>query len=187
MGEITKRIFKEELYLMDFKIIKTKNFRDNRGYFYESYNKKNNININYVQDNISFSKSKGTLRGLHLQQEPFSQSKLIRVIKGKIQDVIVDVRPDSKYFGKHKSFIISERNKNLLFVPNGYAHGFCSLEDNTIVHYKVSNYYNPKSEITIKWNDKDLNIKWMINHHKISISKKDKLGISFQQFQNKII
>ncbi len=187
MGEIIKRIFKKELYLMDFKIIKTKNFRDNRGYFYESYNKKNNINVNYVQDNISFSKSKGTLRGLHLQKEPFSQSKLIRVIKGKIQDVIVDVRPDSKYFGEHKSFIISERNKNLLFVPNGYAHGFCSLEDNTIVHYKVSNYYNPKSEITIKWNDKDLNIKWMINHRKISISKKDKLGISFQQFQNKII
>ena len=89
-------------------------------------------------------------------KKPFSQDKLIRVIRGSIQDVVVDIRLNSKSFGKYKTFILNEKNKNQLFVPSGFAHGYCSLEDDTIVHYKVSKYYNPNSEITIKWNDEDL-------------------------------
>ena len=170
------------------KLIKTKSFRDFRGYFYECYNeKKINLKKKFVQDNIAYSKFKGTIRGLHFQKKPFSQDKLIRVIKGSIQDVIVDIRPKSKSFGKYKTFILTEKNKNQLFVPSGFAHGYCSLENETIVHYKVSKYYNPKSEITIKWNDQDLNIKWQIYKLKPYVSNKDKLGLNFFELINKKI
>ena len=170
------------------KLIKTSSYKDLRGYFYESYNeKKINLKKKFVQDNIAYSKFKGTVRGLHFQKKPFSQDKLIRVIKGSIQDVLVDIRPSSKFFGTYKTFILNEKNKNQLFVPSGFAHGYCSLENDTIVHYKVSKYYNPNSEITIKWNDKDLNINWKIDGLKPNISNKDKQGLNFYELKNKKI
>ena len=183
-----KTLFRELQKKMTPKLIKTSNFRDFRGYFYESYNeKKINLKKKFVQDNIAYSKFKGTIRGLHFQKKPFSQDKLIRVIRGSIQDVVVDIRLNSKSFGKYKTFILNEKNKNQLFVPSGFAHGYCSLEDDTIVHYKVSKYYNPNSEITIKWNDEDLKIKWKIHGLIPHISIKDKQGLNFYEIKNKKI
>ena len=168
---------------MNYKVYKTKSFNDHRGFFYESYNyEKLGIKVKFIQDNIAYSKKKGTLRGLHLQKYPFSQKKLITVIKGSVQDIIVDLRIKSPNFGQYKSFILSENNNNLLYIPEGFAHGYCTLENDTIIMYKVSKYYKPKSEVTIKWSDENLKIKWKINKLRLIISDKDKKGISFNKF-----
>ncbi len=157
-------------------LIKNKIFSDNRGFFRETYNKKlfKSIGIKdtFVQDNHSLSKKKGTLRGMHFQTKPFEQSKILTVKKGKIFDVVLDIRKNSKYFGMHKSFILSDKNNYQIYVSKGFAHGFLTLEENTEIDYKVSNFYSPKHEKTIVWNDKDLNIKW--NYSKVIISKKDR-------------
>ena len=153
-------------------------FSDERGYFFESYNQKN-INkliggdIKFVQDNESES-SKGVLRGLHFQKPPFAQAKLVRCLKGKILDVALDLRKKSKTYGLFQTIILSEKNKSMLFIPKGFAHGFIVLTNSAIISYKVDQYYYPKHEGGVLWNDKDLNIDWKIKDEDIILSEKDK-------------
>lgn len=150
--------------------------KDNRGYFMESFHKKNVNkiigNVNFVQDNESES-SRGVLRGLHFQKPPYAQAKLVRCIKGKILDVALDLRKDSKTYGIFETNLLSEENKNQLFIPKGFAHGFIVLSKTAICSYKVDNYYNPDFESGIIWNDQDLNIDWIIHKKDIIFSKKD--------------
>jgi dTDP-4-dehydrorhamnose 3,5-epimerase len=164
-------------------IIEPKIFEDERGHFYESYNQeqfiKKNININFVQDNQSLS-HKNVLRGLHYQNEPYGQDKLVRVIRGSVIDVAVDIRPDSPTYGKHKKILLSGGNKISFLIPKGFAHGFITLEDNTIFSYKCSNVYNKESEGGIIWNDPTLDIDWLINDEDIIISDKDSILPKFK-------
>ncbi len=158
-------------------IIEPSILRDERGYFFESFRadlfKKHLGDIIFVQDNESKS-SYGVLRGLHYQILPFEQSKLVRVIKGKIWDVIVDIRNGSRTFGKHRGIELSEDNKKMLFIPRGFAHGFVTLSDEAILTYKVDNYYSKEHERGIVYNDSELNIDWKINTESIVLSEKDK-------------
>jgi dTDP-4-dehydrorhamnose 3,5-epimerase len=146
-------------------IIQPDVFYDPRGYFFESYNKekfnKIGIDAEFLQDNRSLS-SKGIIRGLHFQNPPFAQGKLLSVIKGSVLDVAVDIRKGSKFYGKYFSVILSEENKTMFWVPQGFAHGFLSLQDNTIFSYKCTQVYNKESEGSICWNDPDININWDI-------------------------
>jgi dTDP-4-dehydrorhamnose 3,5-epimerase len=164
-------------------IIKPNIFEDERGYFYESFNSQSyahlGINKNFVQDNQSLS-NKGVLRGLHFQNPPYEQGKLIRVIKGSVIDIVVDIRKESKTFGKHFSIEISDKNKTCLYVPPGFAHGFITLQDETIFFYKCTNYYEKNSEGIIIWNDSELNINWGISNP--IVSEKDSKGLSFLNF-----
>lgn len=161
-------------------------FEDNRGYFFESYNKKlfQNIGIiqEFIQDNQSYSKY-GTVRGLHFQKGSDAQAKLIRVISGRILDVSVDIRASSPTFGKFVSHEISSENYQQILVPRGFAHGFSVLSDHAIIEYKCDNYYNKESESSILYNDQDLNIDWLIEEKKILISDKDKLGLTFEEYK----
>tara|TARA_B100001250_G_C19745424_1_gene765078 strand:+ start:529 stop:1080 length:552 start_codon:yes stop_codon:yes gene_type:complete len=163
-------------------IIKNNLFIDKRGEFMETWNtetfKENNLKINFSQDNISISK-KNTLRGLHFQNQPYGQTKYVRVIKGKALDVVVDIRKESKTFGKHISIELSN-NRDGLWIPPGMAHGFLSLEENTIFTYKCSGQYQPKYEHTIKWNDPDINIQWGTDQP--IVSEKDQNGISLKSY-----
>ena len=158
-------------------------FSDERGYFLESFNE-NDFNqfvfeIKFVQDNESMS-MKNVLRGLHFQKPPHAQGKLVRVIKGSVLDVVVDLRKNSKTYGQHKKIILSELKKNQFYIPPGFAHGFCALENDTIFSYKCTEYYHPEAESCILWNDKSLNIDWEVNDP--ILSKKDMNGISFNDF-----
>ena len=158
-------------------IIQPQVFKDKRGYFIESFNQKafNNatgLNIKFVQDNESQS-SKGVLRGLHYQRGEYAQAKLVRVIKGSVLDVVIDLRPNSKTFGEQVSIELSEANKMQFFVPRGFAHGFVVLEDETIFSYKCDNYYNKESESGIIYNDEDLDIDWKLPNDELIISDKD--------------
>lgn len=170
--------------LKDCFIIEPKVFADNRGYFFESFSEKNFIesvcNTRFVQDNESRS-SYGVLRGLHFQKPPFAQSKLVRVIKGAVLDVAVDIRRSSPSFGEYIATELTERNKNQLFIPRGFAHGFVVLEDNTIFQYKCDNYYDPESEDGILWNDPELAIDWKVPFDKIILSEKDKYNPLFKE------
>jgi len=140
-------------------------FSDARGYFYEPYNKKkftdNGITDDFVQDNQSCSQ-KGVLRGLHFQNPPFAQSKLLRVVQGSIWDIAVDIRKSSPTFGKYFGIELSAANKTIFYVPKGFAHGFLTLEDNTVLFYKCSDFYNKSAEESLLWNDADVDIKWNI-------------------------
>ena len=160
----------------DVKIIIPSIFKDNRGYFFESYNEnlfnENFKNIKFIQDNESESKF-GTLRGLHFQKYPYEQSKLVRVIKGKIQDIAVDLRPKSITYKKYVSIILDEQNKKQLFIPKGFAHAFLTLSDKAIVSYKVDAFYSQEYDSGIKFDDPTLNIKWELDKNDISISEKD--------------
>lgn len=163
-------------------LIDTEKHIDERGVFIENYNKKlyEAIGIidTFVQDNISIS-HRGVLRGLHFQMEPFAQSKLVRVISGRVIDVVVDLRHTSQTYGKYYMFELSSENNKQLYIPEGFAHGFIALEDNTVFVYKTNQYWNKESERTLLWNDKILNITWP-NIEKI-ISQKDGLGIPFSE------
>jgi len=176
-----------ETNLAGLLLIEPKVFEDSRGYFLESYNsetfKNSGIDTIFVQDNQSFS-CKGTLRGLHFQNTPYAQVKLVRVITGSIIDVAVDIRKGSKTYGKYYSAELSGENKKMLYIPDGFAHGFLTLEDNTIVQYKCSNVYNKESEGGIMWNDPDININWGLIDEPI-ISDKDKNNILFKDFNSK--
>ena len=158
-------------------IIKPSVFEDDRGFFLESYNQKvfadNGINANFVQDNHSRS-TKGVLRGLHFQTPPFSQDKLIRCTRGEVFDVAVDIRPGSPTFGQYHSVTLSEDNKIMFFIPQGFAHGFLVLSDIADFQYKCSNLYHKDSEGGLLWNDPKLNIDWPKVDHLI-LSDKDKL------------
>ena len=158
-------------------IIEPKVFEDQRGYFCETFNQKRfnellGTNINFVQDNESAS-TKGVLRGLHYQTGTFAQAKLVRVIKGRVLDVVVDIREDSETFGTSFSIQLSGSNKKQLFVPRGFAHGFIVLSDLAIFSYKCDNYYNKASEGGIIYNDKTLNIDWQLSEDQFVISEKD--------------
>ena len=160
---------------------------DDRGYFSETFrqdlfNKAIGRDINFIQDNESKS-PQGVLRGLHYQVPPFSQSKLLRVIEGSVLDVVVDIRKSSPTFGQHLAIELSVDNKYQLFVPKGFAHGFLGLDNENIVLYSCSNYRSPKYEKIIKWNDKDLKIKWGIK--KPILSKRDQNAQSFADFFKK--
>ena len=158
-------------------IIEPKVFVDDRGYFMESYRKdsfdKNIRKINFIQENESKSK-KGVLRGLHYQLYPFAQSKLVRVIKGKVLDVAVDIRRNSTTFGKYVALELSEENKRQLFIPRGFAHGFLVTSEEAIFTYKVDNYYAPEYERSIRFDDPDININWNFTKEEILVSEKDK-------------
>lgn len=157
-------------------LLKANIFEDSRGYFYESFNKESYNdhieNVEFVQDNESIS-AKGVIRGLHFQNQPFSQSKLLRVVTGSILDVAVDLRNYSNTFGKYFSIKIHHSDKIQIYIPRGFAHGFIALEDNTIVNYKVDNFYSPNHENGINPFDKSLNIDWIIEKSDIKISEKD--------------
>jgi len=166
----------EKLKIEDVILIKPKVFGDNRGFFMESYKKsdfyKNGIEIEFNQDNHSKS-TKGVLRGLHYQTKDYAQAKIVRCSKGRIYDVAVDIRPNSKTFSQYVKVELSEDNKNMLYIPKGFAHGFVVLSDSAELLYKASGEYNPEADRGILWSDKDINIDWGIDFEPI-LSQKDK-------------
>ncbi|MFL2573142.1 MAG: dTDP-4-dehydrorhamnose 3,5-epimerase [Flavobacteriales bacterium] len=167
-------------------IIEPQIFKDSRGAFFESWNAKKfkqlGINEDFVQDNQSVSFN-GVLRGLHFQNPPYAQAKLVRVLKGSVLDVAVDLRKNSTTYGMHVSVILSEENNKSFFIPKGFAHGFLSLEDNTVFSYKCSGYYNKESEGSLLWNDEDLKIDWQIDNP--LVSEKDLQADLFKNFKTK--
>ena len=166
-------------------IIEPRRFGDARGYFMESYKqeefRKYVGEVNFVQDNESVS-SRGVLRGLHFQKGEWSQAKLVRVIKGSVLDVAVDLRKDSPTYGKHVAVELTEDNHRQLFIPHGFAHGFAVLSDEVLFQYKCDNYYAPQSEGGILWNDPDLQIDWRIPADKVVLSEKDTRHPMFKDY-----
>ena len=167
-------------------LIKPNVFRDNRGFFLEWFSKRrfeeHGITADFVQDNQSSSVKRGVLRGLHFQSPPHSQAKLVRVVKGSAYDVIVDLRKDSETFGCWQAFTLSAKNFQMVFIPIGFAHGFCALEDDTVYIYKTDDFYTPQSEGGIIWNDPTLNIDWPIR--KPILSTKDKELPTFTEIKS---
>lgn len=167
-------------------IIAPKVFYDDRGYFFESFNQKNwTENIDFVQDNESKS-SYGVLRGLHFQKPPYAQAKLVRVVKGAVQDIVVDIRKGSPSYGQYFTAYLSEENHRQFFIPKGFAHGFVSLRDDTIFQYKCDNFYNKESEGAIYYDDPDIDIPWenWIDRDRIILSEKDKKNKRLAQIDN---
>ena len=166
----------EKQKIEDVILVKPKIFGDNRGFFAETYKKseffKNGIMVEFCQDNHSKS-SKGVLRGLHYQKSPYEQAKLVRCSKGRIFDVAVDIRPDSKTFKQYVKVELSEENKYMLYIPAGFAHGFVALSDEVELIYKTSSEYNPNADCGILWRDEDINIDWGIDFEPL-LSEKDK-------------
>jgi dTDP-4-dehydrorhamnose 3,5-epimerase len=161
------------------KLLTPKKFGDNRGFFSETFNRNTfrelvGVDVDFVQDNQSLSVEKGVVRGLHYQLPPTAQAKLVRVTRGAILDVAIDIRRGSPTFGKHVAAIISAENWRQIFVPVGFAHGFATLEANTEVLYKVTAYYSPKDERGIRWNDPALRIDWGISEAAAVLSEKDR-------------
>lgn len=163
--------------------IQPKVFGDERGFFLESFNveryKEIIGDVTFVQDNISKS-SKGVLRGLHFQKPPFDQGKLVSVLQGSVLDIAVDIRKNSPTYGQHVSVILDGIRKNQFWIPAGFAHGFCAMEDDTVFTYKCTNTYSPENEGCLLWNDTDLGINWNISEP--IVSEKDKNGIAFCNF-----
>lgn len=163
-------------------IIKHQVHHDHRGWFLESYNSDKMALPNlFVQDNHSFSEKKGTIRGLHFQLYPYSQAKFIRVIKGRILDVVVDLRPSSNMYLKYFSFELNELSRETLYIPKGFAHGFLTLEDQTEVIYKVDEYYHPEYEFTLKYDDPNIGIDWQFDFNEVIFSDKDKNGLTLDE------
>ena len=161
----------------DVLLIMSKSFKDHRGAFRENFRKDNledfiERKIIFCQDNLANSK-KGVIRGLHYQLAPFSQTKLVSVIKGSVLDIIVDIRKGSPTFGKHISHELNDQNHHQLFIPRGYAHGYITLSDDSIFHYKVDNFYNKSSEASIAFDDPKLRINWKLPKSEFIISEKD--------------
>ena len=169
--------------IKDLKIIQINNFEDARGSFKETWNIKNMAFIKqpFVQDNESISK-KNVIRGLHFQNPPYAQGKLVRVTYGAVIDVAVDLRKTSKTYGEYFSIELNDTNNLLFWIPPGFAHGFLCLKDKTVFNYKCTNYYNKNSEQCIIWDDKDININWPVQ--KPIISDKDLKGIKLQNFKS---
>jgi len=167
----------EPTAIPDVKVVTPERFGDDRGFFSELYNRqrfaKAGIIAEFIQDNSSFSMSAGTVRGLHFQSEPFAQAKLVRVVRGRILDVAVDLRRSSPTYGKHVAVELSPENGCQLFVPVGFAHGFCTLEPCTGVEYKVSAYYSAAHSHGLFWNDPDLGISWPVDPAIAVLSNKD--------------
>lgn len=174
----------------DLLIIEPTVYGDQRGYFYESYSKSKyeelGVHANFVQDNVS-SSVRGVVRGLHFQLEPYSQAKLIQVLKGRVLDVAVDLRQGSPTFGQHLALEISEENHLQFFVPKGFAHGFSVLSDEVIFSYKCDNYYNKEAERGLNFNDPNLNINWQIPENEIIVSPKDQVLPSLHEAEQNFV
>lgn len=171
-------------------LIKSRQFADDRGVFWETFHEKTFLAnglpaaAEFVQDNQSVSR-RGVLRGLHFQQQPHAQGKLVRCVHGRVLDVVVDIRPDSPAFGRHEKFLLTACEGQLLWVPPGFAHGFVALEEDTVFVYKCTNFYNKPSEGGLLWNDPDLGIDWELDRYGIRepiVSEKDRQLLSWQQF-----
>ena len=174
--------------IKDVIIIEPQMHGDNRGYFVEAYRQDKldeflGFEINFIQDNESKSK-RGVLRGLHYQLAPAAQKKLVRVIEGSVLDVAVDIRKGSRTFGQHVAIELTGQNKKQLLVPRGFAHGFVVLEQNTVLAYKVDNYYSPENNRGIAFNDLELNIDWKISEGSLNLSEKDKIQPLLNQIGN---
>ncbi|MBB4041500.1 dTDP-4-dehydrorhamnose 3,5-epimerase [Microvirga flocculans] len=167
----------ESTELSDVKIIRTKLFVDARGHFMETYNREAfaaaGIRDEFVQDNTSLSTAVGTIRGLHFQSAPFAQAKLVRVVRGRILDVAVDLRRSSPTYGQHVAVELTAENRLQLFIPVGFAHGFCTLEPNTEVAYKVTAHYSAAHDHGVAWNDQTLRIDWPVDPQRAILSDKD--------------
>lgn len=171
----------KKTHIKDLFFIKPTVHKDLRGYFFESYNKNSfdqfaGKDIEFVQDNHSCS-TKNTLRGIHLQKEPYAQGKLVRVIYGSVLDIAIDLRKESPTYLKYFSIELTAKNKLQLYIPEGFGHAFLALSDNANLAYKTTNFYKKDSEITIMWDDPLIGIDWPIAHEKLLISDKDKNGI----------
>jgi len=177
----------KQLEINEVILVSPKVFGDARGFFLETYKasefKTNGINIDFSQDNHS-SSTKGVIRGLHFQHFPKAQAKLVRCVRGKIFDVAVDIRPDSKTFKNWVGIELSEENKKMLYIPEGFAHGFSVLSDKAEVFYKASNEYSPEHDDGIKWDDKELNINWQVKNP--IISEKDTRLQTFSEYKQKL-
>ncbi|MEQ1669488.1 MAG: dTDP-4-dehydrorhamnose 3,5-epimerase [Hyphomicrobium sp.] len=169
----------ESLAIPDVKLITPQKFGDDRGFFSEVWKEKAlldaGINVHFVQDNHAFSAAKGTVRGLHFQLEPAAQDKLVRITRGAVLDVAVDIRRSSPTFGRHVSAVLSAANWAQLWVPKGFAHGYCTLEPDTEMIYKVTNYYSPHHDRGIQFDDAALGIAWPVTRAEAQLSDKDKL------------
>ena len=166
----------EKTFIDDLLVIIPKIFSDKRGFLYETFKQsdfeKAGIKEKFIQDNHSLS-TKGTIRGLHFQKKPFAQGKLVRCTKGRVWDVAVDLRKDSETFGKYFAIELSEENRQMLYLPPGFAHGFLVLSDNAEFLYKCTEEYSPEADAGIIWNDPEIGIKWPIDEKEIIISEKD--------------
>ena len=169
-------------------VIEPKVFGDNRGYFFESFNakefaEKTGVDVTFVQDNESKSRY-GVLRGMHFQFPPYTQSKLVRVVKGKVLDVVVDIRKGSPTYGKYEMCELTEDNHRQFYVPKGMAHGFCVLSEEAIFQYKCDDFYHPEAEGAIAWDDSDINIEWPIADADVILSEKDKHHSQLKDFDS---
>ncbi|MEO1660841.1 MAG: dTDP-4-dehydrorhamnose 3,5-epimerase [Pseudomonadota bacterium] len=177
----------EAMDIPDVKLITPPRFGDDRGFFSETYNKERfvsaGISADFIQDNHSLSATKGTVRGLHYQSPPFAQAKLVRVLRGAIIDVAVDVRKGSETYGQWVSAELSAENGTQIFVPRGFLHGFTTLVPNTEVAYKVDNYYSAECDGSVAWNDTDLAIDWKIDMASATVSDKDARAPCFADFE----
>jgi dTDP-4-dehydrorhamnose 3,5-epimerase len=168
-------------------LIKPKFFYDARGWFSNTYNKMDfPLNVDFIMDNYSFSKNKNTFRGYHIQKEPYTQAKLIQVLKGSITDIILDLRTNSPTYLKAYSYTLSSSNCIQLFIPSGFAHGFITLEADTLVHYKVDNKYSPDHELVLNFNDEHVEIDLGVGPDEITISSKDSQGYSLIDLINEL-
>jgi len=176
----------EETNLKDCFLITPRVFEDERGYFFECFNQEKfskavGEKFQFVQDNESQS-NYGVLRGLHFQVPPYAQAKLVRVVRGEVLDVAVDLRKASPTYGQYTSAVLNEDNKHQLLIPRGFAHGFAVLSGTAIFVYKIDNLYSPDHERGIRWNDKDLAIDWKLKSSDIILSEKDKIQVGFKDF-----
>ncbi len=178
----------EQLKLPEVLLLTPKKFSDSRGFFSETYNLKRlaeaGVDLEFVQDNQAFSADQWTLRGLHFQAPPFAQDKLVRVLRGSVLDVAVDIREGSPTYGQHVSVVLSAEAWNQVFVPVGFAHAYLTLEPDTEVFYKVSNYYAPDHDHGLMWNDPDLAIDWGVPPQEVVLSEKDKRQPSFRDLES---
>ncbi|MBP5504912.1 MAG: dTDP-4-dehydrorhamnose 3,5-epimerase [Bacteroidales bacterium] len=158
-------------------IIEPRVFGDERGYFFEAFRdsefRENVADICFIQDNESLSARRGVIRGLHFQKGEYAQAKLVRVVKGRVQDVAVDLREGSPTFGKYISVVLDGASHRMLYIPHGFAHGYAVLENDTIFQYKCDRYYNPASEAGYRWNDPAFGVEWMLDEDEIILSPKD--------------
>jgi len=165
-------------HFRDVKLLRPDRHVDNRGFFSEAYTKRDyaaiGIRNEFVQDNHSLSRKKGVVRGLHFQIAPYAQAKLLRVLRGAIFDVVVDIRRGSPTFGQHIATVLSDADWNQIFVPAGFAHGFCTLQPETEILYKVDHYYSPAHDRGIRWNDPALGIAWPVAEQEAELSDKDR-------------
>ncbi|HEX8323465.1 MAG TPA: dTDP-4-dehydrorhamnose 3,5-epimerase [Tepidisphaeraceae bacterium] len=170
----------QPLDIPDVKLITPKKFGDHRGFFAETYSRKTlaaaGIDVEFVQDNHSLSATAGTVRALHFQLPPFAQDKLVRVLRGSILDVAVDIRKGSPTFGRFVTAKLTAEGMEMFFVPIGFAHGFVTLEPNTEVAYKVTNYYAPTHERGLRWNDPQIGVPWGVDEANATLSGKDKIA-----------